>query len=539
MKPRTVEAVKHRRSPPSTTGNPSKLHWPSIVEFRRDSSLSGNIHPSGVIFIPLESYSSTIHVYQVKNDEGMWLHAASQLTSQNHRMSSLASSRIRIFPPLCFIQTLFSSSKQKFSTKQSDFNSTFSVKTLISEPDSINPTTVQETLLTFRNDWKRAFEFFNWVEAEYHLQHPTDTYNHMIDILGKFFEFQLSWDLIHRMRENPDSFPDHTTFRILFKRYVSAHLVNEAIETYEKLEKFNLKDDTSYCNLIDALCEYKHVDEAQELIFGKNKNLNIDGKPKFYNIVLRGWFKLGWWSKCRELWEEMDRKGVQKDLHSYAIYMDILCKSGKPWKAVKLYKQMKEKRMKLDVVIYNIAIRAIGLSQGVDFSINLFREMRDLGFQPTVVTYNTVIRLLCDNFKYKDALVMLDTMRNDGCQPNAISYQFIFACMEKPGEILNLFDRMVESGVRPSMDTYVMLMRKFGRWGFLRPVFIMWKKMEGLGCSPDASAYNALIDALVEKGLTNTARKYDEEMLAKGLSSRPRKELGTKLVVTEESPESL
>ncbi|KAF7826647.1 pentatricopeptide repeat-containing protein [Senna tora] len=151
----------------------------------------------------------------------------------------------------------------------------------------------------------------------------------------------------------------------------------------------------------------------------------------------------------------------------------------------------------------------LGLSQGVDFSINLFREMRDLGFQPTVVTYNTVIRLLCDNFRYKDALVMLDTMRNDGCQPNAISYQFFFTCIEKPGEILNLFDRMVESGVRPSMETYVMLMRKFGRWGFLRPVFIMWKKMEELGCSPNASTYNALIDALVEKGLIDIARKYD------------------------------
>ncbi|KAF7808000.1 pentatricopeptide repeat-containing protein [Senna tora] len=189
------------------------------------------------------------------------------------------------------------------------------MKTLTSEPDFINPITVQETLLTFRNDWKRTFEFFNWVEAEYHLQHPTDTHNHMIDIL-----------------------------------------VNEAIETYEKLEKFNLKDDTSYCNLIDALCEYKHVEEAQELIFGKNKNLNIDGKPKFYNIVLRG---------------------------------------------------------------------------------------------------------------YKDALVMLDTMRNDGCQLMQFSYQLFFACMEKPREILNLFDRMVKSGVRPSVDTYVMLMRKFGRWGFL------------------------------------------------------------------------
>jgi pentatricopeptide repeat protein len=77
------------------------------------------------------------------------------------------------------------------------------------------------------------------------------------------------------------------------------------------------------------------------------------------------------------------------------------------------------------------------------------------------------------------------------------------------------------------MDTYVMLMRKFGRWGFLRPVFLVWKKMEKLGCSPDEFAYNALIDALIQKGMVDMARKYDEEMMAKGLSAKPRVELNT------------
>lgn len=86
---------------------------------------------------------------------------------------------------------------------------------------------------------------------------------------------------------------------------------------------------------------------------------------------------------------------------------------------------------------------------------------------------------------------------------------------------------MIENGVCPRMDTYVMLMRKFGRWGFLRPVFLVWKKMEKLGCSPDEFAYNALIDALIQKGMVDMARKYDEEMMAKGLSAKPRVELDT------------
>ena len=68
-----------------------------------------------------------------------------------------------------------------------------------------------------------------------------------------------------------------------------------------------------------------------------------------------------------------------------------------------------------------------------------------------------------------------------------------------------MFDRMVNSGVRPRMDTYVMLMKNFGWWGFLRPVFIVWEKMEEQGFSPDASAYSALIDALEQKGLVDEA----------------------------------
>ncbi|KAM1195795.1 hypothetical protein FF1_022463 [Malus domestica] len=403
-----------------------------------------------------------------------------------------------------------------------------------SKPTIYDHTAVRETLSSYCNDWKKALDFFTWLETDCHFQHTTETYNRMLDILGKFFEFELSWNLINKMKHNPETVPNYTTFRVLFKRYVSAHLVNEAIDVYNRLEEFGLKDETSYCILIDALCEYKHVIEAQELCFWKNKDLGFDKSTKVHNLLLRGWFRMGWWRKCRDFWEEMDRRGVCKDLHSYSVYMDILCKSGKPWKAVKLYKEMKSKGIKLDVVAYNTVIRAIGLSDGVDFSKRLLREMKELGCEPNVGTYNTVVKLLCENGRYKEAFSMLYQMPTLGCVPDVITYHCIFKHLEKPNEILRLFDRMIESGVQPRMDTFVMLMRKFGRWGFLRPMFLVWDRMDKLGCSPDGSAYNALIDALVEKGMLDMARHYEEEMLARGLSAKPRKELGTKLMTSDD-----
>uniref|UniRef100_A0A1D1XHX4 Pentatricopeptide repeat-containing protein At1g80550, mitochondrial n=1 Tax=Anthurium amnicola TaxID=1678845 RepID=A0A1D1XHX4_9ARAE len=392
-----------------------------------------------------------------------------------------------------------------------------------------DPQTVLEALSCYANDWARALEFFHWVEEAHGFRHTLDTYNRAIDVLGKFFEFGRAWGLVRRMRSHPSHppvQPAHSTFRVLFKRYAAAHLVQEAVDAFDRSAEFGLRDHTGFHHLVDALCEYKHVIEVEDLYLRKDPPpFPLD--TKIYNMVLRGWYKMGWWKKCREFWEVMDEKGVRKDLHSYSIYMDILSKSGKPWRAVKLYKEMKRVNISLDVVAYNTVVQAIGLSNGVDDSIRLYREMLDLGCPPNVVTYNTIIKLLCRSGRVRDAYAFLDQMRKKDCEPNVLTYHCFFQYLDRPKEILELFEWMVGNGCRPRMDTYVMLMRKFGRWGFLRPVFIIWRAMEEHGCTPDGFAYNSLIDALIQKGMIELARKYDEEMLAKGLSAKPRKELQT------------
>ncbi|CAN1168343.1 Pentatricopeptide repeat-containing protein At1g80550, mitochondrial [Linum perenne] len=419
------------------------------------------------------------------------------------------------------------------STSSTPHSSTFRA----SEPP-LSRVDVLEKLKLQSNDWKTALDYFKSVSTEQGFRHTTETLNCMVDILGKFFEFDLSWKLIEGMSKSGYLMPDHTTFRVLFKRYISARLVEEAFLAYERSGEFNLKDETCYSYLVDALCEYKHVEDAEEFVFGKKKTSNNDviavamaSSTKIHNMILRGWYKKKWWGKCKEFWEKMDRKGVNKDLHSYSIYMDIMCKSGKPYRAVKLFKEMKGKRIQLDVVAYNTAILAMGLSKGVDSATSVYREMREMGCPPNVVTCNTVIKLLCENSRMEEAYEMLDKMGKEGIHPDEMTYRCFYRSLGDPKEILQLFDRMLQDGVEPTMNTFVMLIKKFGRWGFLRPANIVWSKMLELGYSPDESAYNAWIDALIDKGdkdLLDLARKYDQEMQEKGLSAKPRKEFRNK-----------
>lgn len=42
--------------------------------------------------------------------------------------------------------------------------------------------------------------------------------------------------------------------------------------TLFKKQLVHMIDETSFLNLVDALCEYKHVTNAEELCLGKDKN---------------------------------------------------------------------------------------------------------------------------------------------------------------------------------------------------------------------------------------------------------------------------
>ncbi|CAN6459380.1 unnamed protein product [Victoria cruziana] len=389
---------------------------------------------------------------------------------------------------------------------------------------------VSEVIKSHSNDWKLAYAFFNWVSKRCGYKHNIEAYNLMIDVLGKALEFDLSWGLIQKMKQDGIS-PSYITFRTMFNRYACSHMVSKAVEAYRLAEDFGLKDRTCFSNLIDALCERKHVVEAEGLSIGKNCEYPLDTKT--FNILLRGWMKMGWWSKCRDFWEKREQLGIKADLHSYSIYMDILAKSGKPYKAVKLFDEMKKKGITLDVVAYNTAIHSLGLAGDVDQAIHLFHDMLESGCRPTIATYNAILKNLCKAGRANQALVLLDQMPKKGFLPDAITYHCFFSNMSDPKLTLQLFDKMIDRGCDPIMDTYVLLIKKFGAWGFLRPVLKIWKTMEEHEISPDQFAYNALIDALIQKGCIDLARKYDKEMLAKGLSPRPRKELRTEYLTGE------
>jgi pentatricopeptide repeat protein len=115
----------------------------------------------------------------------------------------------------------------------------------------------------------------------------------------------------------------------------------------------------------------------------------------------------------------------------------------------------------------------------------LYREMIDAGCKPNTATFNTIVKLFYKEGRFKERYAFVEQMHKAGCRPDVVTYHCFFQYLSRPQEVLGLFEKMLELGCKPRMDTYVMLIKRFGRWGFMRPVFTVWKAMEEQRLSPD------------------------------------------------------
>ena len=146
---------------------------------------------------------------------------------------------------------------------------------------------VLEVLARHKNDWKIAMFFFVWASQQPGYSNGTETYNALLNILGKAQHFKTMWQLVKEMynQGNRPYVVTDETFTILIRRYAAAHMVESAIETFDKREEFGLKLNAPAVQiLICALCTYKHVQEAEALLNLWQNDFPMDmKKPKHHS----------------------------------------------------------------------------------------------------------------------------------------------------------------------------------------------------------------------------------------------------------------
>lgn len=393
----------------------------------------------------------------------------------------------------------------------------------------LSPILVLEVLKKLSNAGVLALSFFRWAEKQSGFQHTTETYNALIESLGKIKQFKMIWDLVSEMKKKKVLTKD--TFALMSRRYARAKKVKEALEAFEGMEKFDLKPELSdYNRLMDTLSKSRQVERAQK-VFDEWKNRKFEPDIKSYTILLEGWGQEKNLLRLDEVFREMKGDGFEPDVVIYGIIINAYCKANKHDEAVQRFNEMNEKGIRPTPHIYCSLINGLGSAMRLTEALKYFELSKACGFVLEAPTYNALVGAYCWSMLLSDAFRVVEEMRECGVGPNSRTYDIIIhhlVKLHRSKEAYSVFEKMSnEPGCEPTVSTYEIIVRMFCNEDRMDMALKVWDQMKAKGILPGMHMFSTLINSLCQDNKLDDACRYFQQMLDVGI--RPPANMFSKL----------
>ncbi|KAL2320279.1 hypothetical protein Fmac_029248 [Flemingia macrophylla] len=326
---------------------------------------------------------------------------------------------------------------------------------------------VHHLLQRYKDDWKSALGVFRWAGSRSSFKHSPESYDMMIDILGRMKVMEKLRDFLEEMREG--GLVTMNTVAKVMRRFSGAGQWVDAVRTFDDLQTFGLEKNTESMNLLlDALCKEKFIEQARKLFLELKQHIAPNAHT--FNIFIHGWCKVCRVDEAHWTIQEMKGYGCRPCVRSYSAIIRCYCQEG-------------------------------------NFSrvYELLDEMQAQGCSPNVITYTTVMCALAKAGKFEEALEVAERMRSSGCRPDTLfcnSYIYTLGTAGRLDGANHVFKvEMPKAGVSPNTSTYSSMISIFCYHAQENRAFEVLKEMENLGnCKPDLQTYHPLIKSCFRTG---------------------------------------
>ncbi|KAA8527636.1 hypothetical protein F0562_034969 [Nyssa sinensis] len=387
----------------------------------------------------------------------------------------------------------------------------------------VSETLVEKLLKRFSNDWIAAFGFFKWAQLQMGFKHTPDSYNSMVDILGKSRKFDLMWVLVEEM-DQLGGYITLVTMSKVMRRLARSGEYKEAIEAFRRMGRFGMEKDVEAMNvLMDALVKENSIEHAQD-VYSEFKNYTPPNSHTF-NILIHGWSRARQLDKARKTLEEMENHGFRPDVISYTCFIEAYSREKDFRKVDAILEEMKDKGCPPNVVTYTIVMHALGKAKEINEALKVYEKMKQNGCIPDSSFYSSLIYILSNAGRLKDAREVFEDMSNHGVTPNVLTYNTMIttACKHSQEDnALKLLQKMEESHCKPDLQTYHSLLKMCCRMkrikrlcksGKLEHACSYFEETVLKGFVPKDSTYKMLMEELETKGMEKAKKQIEEIML--------------------------
>lgn len=377
-----------------------------------------------------------------------------------------------------------------------------------------SPELVEEVLKLSYGCPSAAVKFFRW--AGLNQKHSGFSWNLMVDLLGKNGMFEAMWDAVRSMKQ--ENLLSVSTFVSIFGSYCVAGRFNEAIMTFDVMERYDVQPDVVAVNsLLSAICR-EDKQTAKGLEFFEKIKAKIPPDGDTFAILLEGWEKEGDVAKAKITFGEMVIRVGWSPLYmsAYDAFLNTLVRGSQADEVIKFLQVMKGKNCLPGLKFFTNALDILIKQNDAAHAILLWDIMVGSGLLPNLIVYNAMIGLLCTNNDINNAFRLLDEMVYHGAFPDALTYNIIFQCLiknKKDREVSKFFFEMVKNEWPPTHSNCAAAISLLFDRDDPETAVEIWDYMVKNNVLPLHESSNALLIGLITMDRLTEARRYADKML--------------------------
>jgi len=285
------------------------------------------------------------------------------------------------------------------------------------------------------------------------------------------------------------------TYSILLKGYGKLRDVESVRTIVQKAEQNNVHPDVVMLNsILNAFINCNECGEAEKIfhrtLARKDKQLlNL----RTYNTMLKGLAQTGELHKAKDLTKVM-RREKQWDPITTNTLVNAAVRAKEFEYAESILEchteqetdheaESKQRKNHPNVEAYTSLIDGYAKNGNLEGAFATFKHMREIHVHPNEYTYTCIISACATQKRMGQALRILDHMEGSGIAPTSVTYNALFSSLVRIGQneqifensnvdsiprnseyidqAVELFQRMVKKGVRPTVKTISILLHCF------------------------------------------------------------------------------
>jgi len=390
------------------------------------------------------------------------------------------------------------------------------------------------------------------------LQANKVTYNELLHAKVLAKDHRGIWSLMDEMRAAGVR-ANSVTCSILMKS-LTAHSYQADIEKVIGLidEVEEAIDEVLFSSVIEACIRIRQLEVLADFMrryMQKGGFVNLTAPT--YGSMIKAYGQSGDLVRVRELWREMEDRGVKPTSITLGCMTEALVANQQPDEAWELlhaqcqmedrqccvntviystvlkgfavarridkvffvYKEMCKKEVPCNTITYNTMLDACAKCSTMDRAQGLLEDMQKSKVEPDIITYSTIVKGYCLQGDVDRAFQVLEDMKSDDkFAPDEILYNSILdgcAKQHRVDDALRLLEEMKSTGVIPSNYTLSILVKLLGQSRRLSQAFKLVEELtQQHGFRPNVQVYTCLVQACLVNRRLEQALALHDTMLA-------------------------